>query len=54
MSFSGDPVNLELELEAVNKLFENMNAQLQSSGSKFFGSQLSLVDLIYYWEVSTL
>ena len=54
MSISLDPVNLELELEAVAKLIENMDAQLKSCNQKFFGHQLSIVDIIYYWEISTL
>ena len=31
MSISMDPVNLELELEAVSKLLENLDAQLKST-----------------------
>ena len=54
MSTTVNPTMIEFEVDSVGKFLDEMDGQLRQQNSKFFGNNLSIVDLLYYWEISTL
>ena len=51
-SFNISPANIEYEVELLLKLLENLDKEL--TNQKYFGEVLSIADLLYYAEISTL
>ena len=49
-----NPSAIEFEVDLISKLLDELDGQLRQQNSKFFGTQLSIADLLYYWEISTL
>ena len=49
-----NPSQIEFELEPIKLLLEYLDGQLRESNTKYFGNQLSICDLLYYWEISML
>ena len=49
-----NPSVIESELNDFNTILNNMDSQLSGQKSKFFGNMLSLADILYYWEISTI
>ena len=54
MSTMVNPSTIEFEVDTVCKLLDELNIKLSKSNSKYFGNQLSIADILYYWEISTL
>lgn len=48
------PAEIDSEVELVVKILDELDQALQQNGSKYFGTQLSIADILYYWEISTL
>ena len=49
-----NPMTIESEVEQIGKFLDELDLQLRNSNSKFFGSQMSIADILYYQEISTL
>ena len=54
MSIAISPSSIDLEVDTVCKLLDELNIKLGKSNMKYFGNQLSIADILYYWEISTL
>ena len=54
MSTMVNPSTIEFEVDSVSKFLDELDSQLRTANTKFFGSQLSIADILYYWEISTL
>ena len=54
MSVSVTPMTIENEVEQISKFMDELDLQLKQSNNSFFGTRLSIADLLYFWEISTL
>ena len=55
MSVHGtSPMAIENEVELVNTFLDQLDEQLRQSQNMYFGSQLSIADVLYFWEISTV
>jgi len=48
------PMAIENEVEQISLFMDELDLALKRSNQKFFGNQLSIADLLYYWEISTV
>jgi len=46
------PMAIENEVEQVLMYIRELNEQIKQS--EYFGTQLSIADILYYWEISTV
>jgi len=54
MSTVVNPSTIEFEVDSISKFLDELDGQLRTGNTKFFGNQLSIADILYYWEISTL
>ena len=41
-------------MDAIKQLLDQLDTQLRQSNAKYFGNLLSIADILYFWEISTL
>ena len=51
-SVSARSSGIEAELKAMERLVESLNVNLE--GRRYFGDQMSIADILYYSEISTV
>ena len=51
---SSAPMVIESEVEEIGRFFDVLDNHLKKSNSDFFGNQMSIADILYFWEISTV
>mmetsp|Transcript_34054 Transcript_34054/g.42032 ORF Transcript_34054/g.42032 Transcript_34054/m.42032 type:complete len:83 (-) Transcript_34054:333-581(-) len=48
------PMLIESETEELARFMEVLDRQLEKSNSGYFGTDMSIADLLYFWEINTI